>query len=128
MWQAWLATLGCSFETRKEQAGGRNTHTVGRRPWDEGSSSSSSSSSESWPVIALAIGQGGFRSWDDNTGALITRIEFWGPLYYTCNKEPKNSIGDFKAPILQGSFGVSTHTLALGCHGFWSSGLATVTP
>ena len=27
-----------------------------------------------------------------NMGALIIRIRFWGPLYYSYNKEPQNSI------------------------------------
>ena len=28
-------------------------------------------------------------------GALIIRIRFWGPLYYTYNKEPQKSIGNY---------------------------------
>ena len=27
-----------------------------------------------------------------NIGAIILRIGFWGPLYFTQNKEPQNSI------------------------------------
>ena len=32
------------------------------------------------------------------TGALIIKIGFWGPSYYTYNKEPQNSIGNYLGP------------------------------
>ena len=33
-------------------------------------------------------------------GALIIRIGFWGPLYYSYNKEPQNSIGNYSGPYI----------------------------
>ena len=31
-------------------------------------------------------------------GTLIIRIGFWGPLYYSYNTKPPNSIGDYLGP------------------------------
>ena len=33
-------------------------------------------------------------------GALIIRIGFWDPLYYTYNKEPQTSIGNHLGPYI----------------------------
>ena len=35
-----------------------------------------------------------------NIGALIIRIGFGGPLYYSYNKEPQNSIGELLRPTI----------------------------
>ena len=49
----------------------------------------------------VVSGSLGFLSWvglrgSFSIGALILRIGFWGPLYYSYNKDPpKNSIGNY---------------------------------
>ena len=51
----------------------------------------------------------GKRTLRGTIGASIVRIEFWGPLYYSYNKEPQNSIGSYSGPCIRDiRFGVDS--------------------